>query len=194
MSNLKTWQWILGALAVAGFVWALDEHLKNQSLKKKLENMEHDYLKLLNSYLEHKKSLPDEIKEQIIHLRESYIGLQDDIAIELKTVHDLIESDKEEIAIEKLTKIIEHILKEKFIAEGKAKDKRSCPKLFKLLEQALSFNWISKHEFYVSFILREQRNNEAHELAVKFPTNWKHIAFLAGIELIYNLKGIKRKE
>lgn len=192
MEDSKTWNIILVALAIAGFLWALDEHLKKNEFKKLLEQKDHDYLKLLNKYLENKTSLPEEIKEQIVHLREKYIGLQDDVAIELKTIHDLIEAKKEEIAIEKLTKVIEHLLKEKYIAEGKAKDKRSCPKLFKLLEHALAFNWITKHEYHVSFILREQRNDEAHELAVKFPANWKHIAFLAGIELIYNLKGIKR--
>lgn len=192
MANIKTWNIILGALAVLGFLWAIDEHFKRIDVKKRLDEKEDDYLKLMNKFLENRHSLPDEIKEQILHLRENYIGLQDDVSIELKTIHELIEQGKEEIAIEKLAKVIEHLLKDKFIAAGKAKDKRSCPKLFRLLELALEFNWITKHEHLVSTILREQRNDEAHELAVKFPTNWKFIAFLSGIELIYKLKGIKR--
>jgi hypothetical protein len=192
MSNQRTWLLILGALAIAGFIWAIDEKNKRKALNEHLNVKNQDYLKLLHSYLEDKKSLPNEIKEQLIHLREEYIGLQDDVAIELKTIIELIDSNKEEIAIEKLTKVIENLLKEKYIAEGKAKDKRSCPKLFKLLELALNLNWISKHEHLVATILKDKRNDEAHELAVKYPSNWKYIALLSGIELIYKLKGVKR--
>lgn len=147
---------------------------------------------MLQHYLENQKSIPSEIKQQLIELREKYSGLQDDVAIELMKIVELLNDDKEEIAIEKLTKVIENLLKEKFVAEQKAKDKRSCPKLFKMLESALEFKWISKNEFYISCFLKDERNEEAHDLAVKFPTNWKYISFLAGIELLYNLKGIKR--
>ena len=40
--------------------------------------------------------------------------------------------------------------------------------------------------------LKDKRNEEAHELSVKFSKNDKYIAFLAGIEIIYKLNGIKR--
>lgn len=192
MSKNNIWLILTICLAIGGFIWAIDEKNKRLIAEKKLKQKEGDYLALLSSFLSTQNNLPLEIKEQLIHLRENYIGIQDDVAIELKTVIELIETNKEEIAIEKLTKIIEQLLKEKYVEEGKAKDKRSCPKLFKLLENALEFKWITKHEFYVSCFLKDHRNDEAHELAVKFPTNWKYIAFLSGIEIIYNLKGIKR--
>lgn len=193
MSSKKNiWIFIFVALAIGGFIWAIDEKTKRQVAENKLKQKEDDYLKLLASYLERTKDIPDEIKKQLYHLRDKYVGVHDDVAIELKSIIELIESKKEEIAIEKLTKIIENLLKEKFVEEGQAKDKRSCPKLFKLLEKALELKWISKHEFYVSNFLKDKRNDEAHELAVRFPVNWKFIAFLAGIEILYNLKGIKR--
>lgn len=192
MSKNNIWILLLFALAIGGFIWAIDEKTRREIADQKLKQKETDYLKLLSIYLENKKEIPVEIKEQLIFLRENYVGVHDDVAIELKTVIELIENNKAEIAIEKLTKVIENLLKEKFIAEGKAKDKRSCPKLFKLLEAALELKWINKHEYHFSLFLKDKRNDEAHELAVKFPDNWKYIAFLAGIEILYNLKGIKR--
>lgn len=192
MKKADVWIIILAALAIGGFVWAMDEKTKRQIAETKLKEKEDDHLKLLGMYLEKNNNIPSEIKEQLIHLREKYVGLHDDIAVELKNIIELIENNKEEIAIEKLTKVVENLLKEKYVEEGKAKDKRSCPKLYKLLEEALSFKWISKHEFQIGLFLKDRRNDEAHELAVKFPINWKFIAFLAGIEILYNLKGIKR--
>jgi hypothetical protein len=192
MSKSNIWIVILLALAVGGFIWAIDENNKRKIFEKKLVQKETDYLTLLQSFLENRKTIPNEIKQQLIQLRERYTGLQDDVANKLKIIVELLEEGKEEIAIEKLTTVIENLLKEKFVAEQKAKDKKSCPILFKMLETALALNWISKHEYYVSCFLKDQRNEEAHEITAKFPTNWKYIAFLAGIELIYNLKGIKR--
>jgi hypothetical protein len=60
-----------------------------------------------------------------------------------------------------------------------------------MLQGALNFNWIDQNEYNFSNLLREQRNQEAHELAVKFPENWKYISFLSGIEIIYKLKGFR---
>src|ERR1035437_3825350 len=144
--NKNIWVFIFAALAIAGFIWAIDEQTKKIIAQNKLKQKEDDYLKLLASYLEKTKDIPEEIKKQLYHLRDKYVGIHDEVAVELKTIIELIETKKEEIAIEKLTKIIENLLKEKFIEEGQAKDKNSCPKLFKLLEKALEFKWISKHE------------------------------------------------
>ena len=192
MAKVNPWLIIFGALAAAGFIWAYNEHTKRKELEQELSKKDNDYLKLLQHYLENQKSIPAEIKQQLIELRKKYSGLQDDVANKLKVIIELIEDDKEEIAIEKLTTVIENLLKDKFVAEQKVKDRRSCPKLFKMLESALEFKWISKHENYVSYFLKDERNEEVHELTAKFPTNWKYISFLAGIEIIYNLKGIKR--
>lgn len=192
MAKKNSWDPILTALAIGGFLWAIHENQKSQSLQLQLQQKETDYLNLLSAYLNQRTTIPDEIKTQLIHLRERYSGLEDALSIELKSIVELIEIGKEEIAIEKLTKVIEHILKDKYVSEGKAVNRSKCPKLYKMLESALEFKWITKHEFNFLQLLRESRNEEAHELAVQFPTNWKYIAFLAGIELLYNLKGLKR--
>lgn len=143
--------------------------------------------------LKTKKDIPVSIKEQLEYLAEEYAGLDEDVAEKLHVVQELLETDKPEIAIEKMAVIVEELLKEKYVAEGKAKDKRSCPKLFKLLEHAKEFKWISKGQFYISNFFRELRDLEAHELGTKFTGNEIVIAFLSGIEIIYSLKGIKVK-
>lgn len=181
----------LGALAVIGFIWAINERNRANELSIALNNNQNNYLKLLNEYTKKQPSFSDEIKNQLVDLRNNYEGINDAVAMELKAISELIEKNHEEIAIAKLTKVIENLLKEKHIQEGKAKDEKSCPQLYKMLENALELNWISKHEFNFSNLLREQRNQESHELAVKFTTNWKNISFLSGIEIIYKLKGFK---
>ena len=193
MKKEYIWILILAALAIGGFVWAYDERSKRLLAEQNLSKKETDYLKLLTQYLEKTGKLPDEIKSQLIHLREKYAGISDEIAIELKTIIELVEDKKDEIAIEKLMKVIENILKEEFVKYGEAKDKRSCPKLFKMLQRALELKWITKHEYEILVVLKDNRNEEAHELAVKFPLNWKYIAFLAGIELLHKFRGIERK-
>jgi len=187
------WIIILSALAIGGFIWAINEKTLRKISEEKGKRFEKDYLAILSLYLDTQDDLPSEIKHQIIQLREKYTGIQDNVSIELKTIISLIENGNEEIAIEKLTKIIENLLKDKYVEEGYANSKKDCPKLYTLLQKAYQFKWISKAKLNVSCFLKDIRNTEAHELAVKFPKNWKYISFLAGIEILYNLKGISRK-
>jgi hypothetical protein len=192
MSNKNVWKFILISLTIAGFIWALSERNKRIEVEGLLEEKEDDYLQLLQKYLEKEKSIPEEIKQQLIKLRKKYLGIDDAIAIELKKVIDALNIGQEETAIFKLTKIIENILKEKFEKEEYSGNKKSFGNLASMLKEALNLKWISKHEYYISYLLKDQRNKEGHELAIKFPDNWVQISFLAGIELIYNLKGTKR--
>jgi len=190
-SDDSGWNFLLGCLAVGGFIWAINERNKVNELNNALQKSQTNYLNLLNDYTKHQNSFTEEIKSQLIDLRANYEGINDNVAVELKSITDLIESGQEETAIAKLTKVIENLLKEKYVAEGKANDNKSCPQLFKMLQEALTFNWIDQNEYHFSNLLREQRNKEAHELAVKFPKNWKYISFLSGIEIIYKLKGFR---
>jgi len=194
MKKQDVWLAIIVGLAIGGFIWAINERTLRITTENKSKRIEKDYLKLLESYFNKQKDIPDEVKRQLLHLRERFVGINDAAAIELKTIIDLIENNKEEIAIEKLTKVIENLLKQKYVKAGHAKDIASCPKLFKILERALELKWITKHEFHFSCFLKDQRNTEAHELAISFPNNWKIIAFFSGIEILYNLKGIPQNK
>lgn len=190
MKKQDIWLVIFAGIAIGGFIWAINERTLRIAAENNSKKLEKDYLKLMASYFDKQNDIPDAVKRQLLKLRERFVGINDSAAIELKTIIELIEDNKEEIAIEKLTKVIENLLKKKYVDEGHAKDIASCPKLFKLLEKALELNWITKHEFYFSCFLKDQRNTEAHELAVSFPNNWKIISFFSGIEILYNLKGI----
>jgi len=183
---------ILGALAVGGFVWAIKERNEKNAIKLRFENTQRDYLKLLQAYLEKTKELPVEVKNQLLNLRNQYQGINDNVAIELSTIVDLIENGKDEIAIQRLATTIENVLKEKYIELGLAKDKKSCPSLNSLLEKALELRWITKHEFQFSLLLKDKRNTVSHNIAVTFPENQKYLLFLSGIEILYRLKGMKR--
>lgn len=192
MKQNNNWIVILAALAAGGFIWAINERELRKKQEKESQELETDYLKLLTLYLDEQRGIPDDIKQQLVHLREKYVGIHDAVAIELKSIIELIDGNKEEVAIEKLTKVIENLLKERYVVEGLAKNTKDCPGLSVILKKALDLHWISKHEFNFSCFLKDERNYEAHELAVKFPANWRYISFLAGIEIIYNLKGIPR--
>lgn len=183
---------ILAVFAIGGFIWAMNEHTKRLLLAEKFDRKGDDYLNLMATYLKDKKEMPKEIKNQLINLRKEYSGINDAVALKLQAIIELIQDGKNEIAIEKLTLIIENLLKDKYVKEGKAKDNKSCPSLFGLLKYALEVKWITKHQFSFSLFLKDKRNEEAHELTTSFSVNDKYIAFLAGIEIIYKLNGIKR--
>ena len=186
---------ILGVVIALTVGWAISESLKRDEAEKKLKKKEEDYLKLLSTYLKSIKgnsALIKEIQTKLEDLHQEYSGINEEVSKKLKVVIELISENKEEIAIEKLTLIIENILKDKYIAEGQAKDKKSCPSLFKLLEKAKELNWITKHHFNFSLFLKDKRNQEAHELTPAINENEKIIAFFSGLEIIYHLSGIKR--
>lgn len=192
MNNNKVWNVLLIGLAIAGFIWAMDEKTKRIEAENKLQQKEEDYLKLLAEYLETRKDLPKEIKEQLINLRTDYVGINDAVAIKLKTVVKLIETGEDEIAIEKLALIVENLLKERYVEASKATDKKQCPTFYNLLKKAQEWKWIPKHLFDMSLFLKDRRNEEAHDISTVFSENDKFIAFLSGIEIIYSLQGIKR--
>lgn len=196
----KDYAIIFGALAIGGVLWALSErrqklNVQTQLMQQRKDNqvLRTNYLHLLQEYLDKQQALPDSIKEQLILLRKRYLGIQDDVANELKGIVELIDAGKEEIAIANLTKIVENILKEKYVEERIVAEKSDCPVLHKMIEKAKSLNWITDRAFYFSMALKDERNTTFHELAPQINKNEKIIFFLSGIELIYNLKGFERQ-
>ncbi|MGI6342170.1 MAG: hypothetical protein ACOXZ9_04235 [Bacteroidales bacterium] len=179
-------------LAIGGFIWALNEKSKRQIAELELDKKNKDYLQLMSSYLKTIDDIPESLKTQLINLRKEYIGVDDAVAVRLQEVIELIQFGKRKIALEKLALVIENLLKEKYINEGIVKDRKSCPSLFKMLEKARDLKWITKHHFNFSLFLKDKRNEEAHELTPNISENEIIIAFFSGIEIIYQLKGIKR--
>lgn len=163
--------------------------LLEQQRRKKAEE---SYLSLLNEFMKRVNDLPEDIKNQLWDIYKHYKGIDENIAAELKTVLDLIDADKQSIAIEKLVKVIENILKERFVNEKLAPAKDKCPSLFQMIQQAFGFKWISKREYKFIELIRDPRNLEAHELNVSLSRNETMIYVLAGIEILHTFKGIKK--
>lgn len=181
-------------LAAAGFIWAMNEKDKRAKAEEALKQKNDDYLKLLSEYLNKRNDLPDELKTQLLHLREEYDGINDAVALKLEQVIKLITAGEQKLAIEKLSLIIENLLKDKYIKEGKAKDKKSCPTLHKLLHYAKDLKWITEHQFNFSLFVKENRNESVHNIDENITSNAILISFLAGIEIIYHLKGLKAEK
>jgi len=186
-------------LAIGLSIWGISEHTKRIKLEddldekdKELEEKDKDYLKLLSQYLKDRKELPKDIREKLVRLKEEYNEIAPEIAKKLQVVIELLFDGKDEIAIEKLGLIVENLLKDKYKEEGLKKDNKGFPRFADLLKKAKELKWINPNHYFLSMFLKEKRNEEAHELTAKFSENDKIIAFLSGIEVIYQLKGVKR--
>lgn len=182
---------LLSAFAIGGTAFAVNERqkrkivvAKNKKLQQQNKELGKNNLKLISENIKREKGVTEEVKAQLKNLQENFATLSPPVSRELDAVVLLLDNKQESIAIEKLTKVIENLLAEKLIKEGEITKK---PSLFKMLEKALSLNWINKHEYGFANYLKEYRNKEAHELSVKIPKNKKIVLFLTAIDLIHTL-------
>jgi len=184
----NNWGWIIGLIiaAIASGI-AIDQYNKKKIAESERDAIQDDYMTLLEQYMNKQGELPKGILDQLEHLKSVYKKLDPKIERELNKVISLIKTDLPETAIEKLTNIIENLVAEKLISDGEYSSKKKCPSLFKMLERAKEKAWIGKNEFHFTMFLKEERNEEAHEIAVEFGENWKIASFLGGIEIIYSL-------
>jgi len=83
-----------------------------------------------------------------------------------------------------LAKIVENKLKDKAKNDQTFKKK---PMLHNLLEHAFNCQWISSSQFENGLLLKEIRNKESHELAVREEPLKIGMAIFTGIDIIYSL-------
>ena len=191
--------WLLLLLGAAGVGLIAQENQKNELRanlaleQQRRMRAEQNHLNLLKEFMRRVNELPQDTKQQLIEIHAHYKGIDENIAAELQTILDLLDAGKIPIAIEKLVKIIENILKEKFVAEKKATAKEKCPSLFEMVKQAFIFHWISKREYKFIDLIRDPRNEEAHNLNVSYSKNEAMIYILAGIEILHTFKGVKKQ-
>lgn len=186
--------WVfLGIVAVVGLAaWGIKNSKENELLKSDLKRTKNDYLILLNEYLkQHNQTLPEPIKQYVIKLKEQYKGIDENVVKELDDVEGSINSGKDEQAFLGLSKIVENILKDRYVQECSSEiEKKKIPTYHKLLEFAKEHNWISEYSFMLCKEIKNVRNTLAHELAVKLDENTKTKIFFGSIGVIYELKGI----
>ena len=99
---------IVGLIILAGalVIMLLREREEKEKIAKKNIPLSKDYLSLLKAYLERTQELPESVKEQLIRLKSTYKGLNDDIALEIEAVIRLMNSEDATLSVQKLAKII----------------------------------------------------------------------------------------
>lgn len=169
------------------------EKLKDESTNKDdyISELEANNFELINEILKTDKTLPDNVKEQIINLIEKYKIRNVKVAIELESVIKLIENGEYEKAVMSITKIIENILKDKFAKDEnfqihlKNENGKKRKAVFnEFIEYAKSIKILTKAECQFALGLKELRNEEAHELAVKREVNFNLGSILTAMELV----------
>lgn len=159
----------------------------NIQLKKKLSDSERSKIELMKKYIKDCKDVPKEMARQLEELKVLLSKSRPDIADELGVVAELLAAGHNEIAVEKLTKCLENILKNKVIEEGLEKSKQGFPPLQKLLEIAKNQKWLSAHHYNFFLFIKEMRNQEAHEVGYELGKNEVYIAFFSAIEIMSSL-------
>jgi transcription termination factor NusB len=169
------------------FVWffsrkQLLQRIAQLELDKKTANS--NYLILLEEYMKKTSSIPQSAREHLEELKKTYSNVNSDIAAELCIVLEMLDSGKEAIAIEKLTKIIENILKTRLAALEQSGKKKP---LMEMIKDAVSLKIITKRTAAFADALRAVRNEEAHELNVQLTPAQVVLCVLAGVSILLEL-------
>ncbi len=174
----------------------MQKQLSDQIQKLQAEKAEAEagYLKLLEDYMNKTKSIPESARIKLEELKNTYARINPDIEAELITVLDLLDGGKEAIAVEKLTKIVENVLKERLNVEaaGGKNDKRKT--FMEMIREAIKMNVICERLGAFMNALRVMRNEEAHELNVQLDQNETLIYLLTSVHVLFELAGTKQSE
>lgn len=162
--------------------------MKIAELEIQKKATESNYLKLLEDYMKKTSSIPQSAIEQLEELKNAYSNVNNDIAAELCVVLEMLHDGKETVAIEKLTKIIENILKIRLEEIAQNSQKKT---LMEMIKDAVSFKVISKRTAAFADALRVVRNEEAHELNVQLTPTQAVLCVLAGVSILFELSGSK---
>ena len=153
-------------------------------LTKENKRLKQAYLSLLEKYLLKIENFPPDSIVELQRLKAKTDHLDKDVHYELDTVISLVNSGHGVKAVRDLAKIVENKLKEK--AENDS-DFKKKPTLSNLLDFAHHSKWIKQRHFENGQLLREIRNQESHELAVKLDSLQIGLAIFSGIEILYSI-------
>lgn len=152
----------------------------------------------LQREIERNKSLGKQVQKMLLDLIEQNKTVNPSLANELTQIITLLNVRQDTTALMKLAKVIENLLKEfygkdeEFLAKVKAQ-KRRKPVFADYLDHAHAMKIISKEDFHLLSVLREIRNEEAHENGVRKEVTRMAAAFVAGVGVVMMLcKKLKR--
>lgn len=175
------------ALAIV-VVWLLYENAKKD-----------DKIEELQKEIDENENLTNEVKERLSELIKNNKEVNPRIANELGQIAALIEIKQDNVAVLKLAKIIENLLKElykgdKELKEIATKNNRSRVAFADYLELARNRNVITSEDYHLLSVMVIIRNAEAHELDVQKEKSRILAAIISGIGIILGLcKILKRK-
>ncbi len=159
-----------------------------EKIMRKLEGekreLELAYFDLLERVLELEKKMTPDIQTELTELKRKAGQLDEAVHIELSGVLDQVQAGKHEKATRDLGKIVENLLKQKIATDASFKANKT---LNNMLDHALNCQWINKADHALGKLLRDHRNKESHELAVKEPNHVNGLLLFGGIKLVYTL-------
>jgi len=176
----------LSALAVI-ILWLLNE---NSNSKK--ENAE------LRRALNSNNLISDQLRSRLLALLAKHPHIDEDVKIELQSIALLLGLQQEAVAILKLAKIIENLLKRLYKTDSafrewlKAKNKKRAF-FADYLDHAHEQKVISKEDYHLISILKVIRNEEAHEMNVVKDRAKMVGCFMAGISVTIELYNQMKK-
>lgn len=157
---------------------------ENEVLKRKAKESDENYLKLLDEYVQKANSIPESAKTKLTELIDTYSAIDKNITIELQVAIQLLEDGKETIAVEKLTKVIENVLKDKLTSETCIDKKRT---FMDAIKEAIKLNLICERIGAFMNALRVIRNEEAHDINVQITPSETIIYLLASVHILFEL-------
>lgn len=155
-------------------------------------------IKVLKTKIDENESLNDAVKTQLKDLIQNSKEIEPAIANELGQIAALIEINQEAGAVFKMTKIIENLLIKLFKKDEEFKEyikrqNRKQATFGDYIEFAKSKGLISKDDYHIVNMMKNIRNEEAHQLDVKKDKTKILVSFVSGMSLIIGLsKTIKK--
>jgi len=134
----------------------------------------------------------EEIKKKLKQLVASNPHLDEDVAAELNSIHDLIDIKQHSKAILAMAKVIENLLKRIYRNDAafKAKMGKRKPTFEDYLNYAREQKLISNEEYHHIAIIKIYRNQEAHELDVRKEKDKVFSSMMSGFSIISTLCGL----
>lgn len=157
---------------------------ENEDLAEENEELKIEYLDLLQQVMETKEKVTPDVIKELDDLKEKAKTLDTLVHVELSSVIQQVNTGHNEKAVKDLAKIIENVLKMKAQKEAEFKDQ---PTLNNLIKFASVKQWLPAEDVAVAHSLRNLRNEESHDLAVKKPLHEMGFLLFAGIKLINRL-------